>query len=1601
MAKILGLDLGTNSIGWAVIDATIVDGKIKNYHSIINSGVRIFPEGVEPTTIGQGDKEQSKNASRREHRQMRRQFYRKKLRKVKLLEALIQLKMCPLSINGLHQWSKWNKERKSEGKQFPTEPEFVEWLKLNPYELRTKALTEAISLPELGRIFYHFIQRRGFLSSRKGSEEGKIFESKDNMSGIDATRVLMNGNTLGKTLHDISYKDGEKYNLKTDTEGKELRVRSRYTQRDMYIAEFQQIWKKQAAELGLDQQKIKVSKVRFLKGNPGNNRNQSKIESCYKRFGKDLVVVEGKKITTFDLVPLKEFFAGKIEEQEGGLKFKSNESLLFWQRPLRSQKGLLDNCRFENNLPVIMSNGQFRMKNGKVVTRNKKPCPLSHPEFELFRTYQFINNIKYGKNLKLTDDQRQTVLDLINSKDNNFTFEEIPKALHLTYEKFNYDNDLKVPGNSTIKKLKPLFPKDIWQAHSEKIWHCFYFFEDNDMLFTKLKDDFQLKISDPEKISKIRLKEGYSNVSLKAIRNISPFLEKGYAYSDAVILGGVKNVFGSRWPYFDLKDSVIQLEKDITSILHEDNKEGEAIEKIKDYLAEPVNSYGFSKDDPHFSQLYHPSQDVMEKEKQAFVPEVENLRNPIVQQALYEMRRLVNALLMQYRKADPEFTFDRIHIEMGRDLKNTKSKRRELTLKIRDNEQKNEEARQRLAEFGLRPTRDNLLRYLLYEEIQKHVSGAVLCPYTGKVINMNDLLGGSNAVQIEHMIPYSVSLDDSFGNKTLCEGNFNRMKGEKTPYEYYLTNPDYKLWGINNYQNPEYGWKEISERAFKLLPYPKAKRFVSKRDFKTSDFIERQLNDTRYISRKAVELLSAICDDVRMLPGQVTAELRHLWGINNILNPVHGISNFKSDVREKERIPYYVITDEENNVQSIHRKTNDRPEAQPDQLVLTGEVNKGIFSSKYMNLKIDTPDMKDGNYWAIVNVSEPYTFQSVYANKPTVDEKHIVFKGRIEKHLFTNDTIGKRIKAENRKDGSYWAVFSILDKEFRLAEGKGKLKTSGSKIALFGEIKNNQFACHIYQCETNLPDGKYWMLLELNFEQADYLRSVNPKPDIHEKQILSYTTVDEMGLMVADPDPEYQIKTMQNPGRYYCVFDIESVKQELYPLENEPPVLEKGQRLTEAVVWIDEHTGEIKYDPKKKRDDHRHHAIDAITVALTEQGFLQRLSTYHAQEENKKRGISSSEKFPEPWTDFANDVKKVANGIFISHKQNNKVLTKISKTVIKNGEKYLSVGEAVRGELHEMTLYGKKDYCKEKEFTTRVLISKLKYVRTKGQAVYLDDIIDSSIKKAIYQVIKENLTDNENIILNEIEKRLAHIQKVKKANDRENEMKVLNNFRKKINNSVENILQQKKFFLDNVGKRSKKLGRYKEEEKRDPVPIKKVKVKKVFNNALLLKYLKHYSSVKQEIVSGAQFINPGNNHHVLIYEDFEGNLQEKVVTFIEVVERLKGNDPIYKLPEDGKRIIASLEINAMFLLGIDDDVEISNVNAAALNKHLYRVQKISSSYYTFRHHLASTLDDSKTELSIRSMKAWKKMNPIKVNIDILGNIKTLSFSPSSYYLQNL
>lgn len=1530
MAKILGLDLGTNSIGWAVVD--------DEQHKILGMGSRIFPEGVKADTIGKGDKEESKNAARRNSRQQRRQYYRKRLRKIKLLRTLINYDMCPLTHKELNDWAKWDKKKGKAGRKAPNTKPYEVWHRQNPYYLRNKALHQDLSLQEFGRVLYHLIQRRGFLSNRKGKDDGAIYKGKPGMTGITETQKQISEKTLGSFLYSIYPKEGEPFKMITDEKGNELRVRARYTLRDMYVEEFDKIWKRQASVLGLDNKKASKIKIQFLRGSLESNRNKKKVEKLKEKYGNENVVIEKiqdkesnktlHKITTTTVVSLKEFLGGEIKyDEDGALKHKSQDSVLFWQRPLRSQKGLLAKCRFEPDVK----------KDDKYLQKGKTPCHLSHPLYEEFRALQFINNIEYGRKQKLDETQRVQVLELINSKDNNFNFSEIPKKLKMTYEKWNYADDQKVPGNYTTKHLSSLFGSDVWESHKEEVWHSCHFFEDNDLLIEKLSNDFSLAKKDFEKVEKINLKEGYSNVSLKAIKNITPYLRKGHQMSDATILGGVRNAFGKRWQYFT--DSHQQIEKDVLEINRtKGNQEGEAIEKIKNYLADPNNNFGFTENDKSFIRLYHHSQEIEEKPLQDKLDEVENLRNPIVQQGINETRRIVNTLIDKYGK------FDRIQVELGRDIKNSKTGRQQLTNRIKENTAKNDAARQLLTEFGLKHSRENVQKVLLYKEMQER--GVVtVCPYTNKSINIKDVLGRENRIQIEHIIPKSVSLDDGFANKTLCDSAFNGLKGNLTPYQFYLKNSDASLWGGAT------SWEEIEQRAYRLLPYPKAKRFTSKIKVEDADvkcsFIERQLNDTRYISKKTKEILSQVCKDVRVLPGALTSELRHLWGLNNILQPVMNLDIQVNELDKDKVYPHYVVLN--GNQEAVYAVPiyNQKPKLGANETTITGKIDKGVFKTteKYMKLKVDAPELPNGDYWLKLKLSEPKNTVRIFKEKPVLDENKIVLRGKIERSKFKNDGIGT-VNADGFDNGSYWATFKVLKKHFEKPQKDKQPKKTGKQLLLFGEVKDNRFKSFIYGCETNEVDGKYWLLLDVDVENVNFDKAISEKPEVAQDSIIIEGSVNEDGLFVSEIDPEHQFETQEKEGKYWVVFDIEQTSNEFSVIENSKPTLEDNQILIEGAIWVDKYTGEIKFDPKKNRDDHRHHAIDALVVALSKESYFQQLSRYNAARDAKKK-LNPFDKeqldFPEPWDGFHTAAKREAEKILVSHKQNRKVLTEVRKRITKNGKTFTSVGDAVRGQLHKENVYGQRQAPFEttKGYHIRKNIADLKDNQLKK-------IVDLEIRKIIINARKQEAI---------LKKQIDILEKQRKKVRTDEEENTLSEQINTLKNDIINL-----YTLKN------KNGA--------PVPIKKVRIREEMSNT-------------QQVKEINQFVNPRNNHHIIIYEDEYGILHDDIKSFWEVVERQKQNDKTYQIPKDvtNAKVVVTLQENDMFIMGLtNEDFEDNKNNLPFLTNYLYRVQKVSKMNIMFRHHLASTLNQKEQEIHVQSLGRFQELNPIKVNVNELGKV---------------
>lgn len=249
---------------------------------------------------------------------------------------------------------------------------------------------------------------------------------------------------------------------------------------------------------------------------------------------------------------------------------------------------------------------------------------------------------------------------------------------------------------------------------------------------------------------------------------------------------------------------------------------------------------------------------------------LKNLRNPAVCRALTELRKLVNAIIRRYGKPTE------IHIELARDLKRSRKDRQELSKVIRENEKLREKAKERiLRELGdQQPTRADIEKVLLAEECGWE------CPYTGKRFGMQELLGQNPQFDVEHIIPLSRSLDNSFGNKTLCYHEENRNhKRNRTPWEAYAA--DAKRW------------HEILERVRRFQGASargKMRRFLM--EAIPDDFTSRQLNDTRYASRLAAEYVGLLyggradadhTQRVFVSAGGVTAFLRNEWKLNTIL----------------------------------------------------------------------------------------------------------------------------------------------------------------------------------------------------------------------------------------------------------------------------------------------------------------------------------------------------------------------------------------------------------------------------------------------------------------------------------------------------------------------------------------------------------------------------------------------------------------------------------------------------------------------------------------------------------------------------------------------
>jgi CRISPR-associated endonuclease Csn1 len=252
------------------------------------------------------------------------------------------------------------------------------------------------------------------------------------------------------------------------------------------------------------------------------------------------------------------------------------------------------------------------------------------------------------------------------------------------------------------------------------------------------------------------------------------------------------------------------------------------------------------------------------------------LTNPTVHIGLNQLRRVINAIILTYGHPSE------IIVELARDLKTSDDQKRDIKARQRKDYQDALLRGQKLRELGQPDTGSNRALLKLWEQLGKDPLDR-RCIYTGQVIGAAMLF--SDGVDIDHILPWSKTLDDSNANKLVCIAGANRAKRNRTPFE---------AWGSSS------EWEAILQRADRL-PGNMKWRFnpdAMKKFGEESGFLARHLIDTQHLSRLAKQYLEAVAPDrVWVSTGKLTAMLRRHWGLNSLL-PDH---NYAKTVHEKNR----------------------------------------------------------------------------------------------------------------------------------------------------------------------------------------------------------------------------------------------------------------------------------------------------------------------------------------------------------------------------------------------------------------------------------------------------------------------------------------------------------------------------------------------------------------------------------------------------------------------------------------------------------------------------------------------------------------------------
>lgn len=1006
MKKILGLDLGTNSIGWALTNNDF-DNKIGNIEGL---GSRIIP--MSQDVLGKFDSgvSISQTAERTKYRGTRRLVQRFLLRRERLHRVLNILDLLPQhyseAIDFDEKFGQFKPEREEKlsfykndsGKnQFlflDSHQEMLSEFKLIypdlkqiPYDwtiyyLRKKALTEKISKEELAWILLNFNQKRGYYQLRGEEQEinknkleefhtlsvVEVIEREKGKSGIWYNVILENG-WIYKRESKIALFDwvGKQKNFIVTTELNDdgtIKLNKDDEEKRSFRSPKEDDWGlvKIRTEQTINQSEKSVGTYIYenLLKNPNQKIKGELVRTIERKFYKEELSKILKTQIAFhnEILSDRNLYKKCIDElykhndsHKNNIKDRSFEYLflddiIFYQRPLKSKTSLISDCSLEFS-PIKDKKGVLvKDANGKQIVKPLKCIARSNPIFQEFRLLQFVKNLKIYKkeianDIDVTIDYLTTEEDLIELFHWLNDKSEVSQKQFLAYPKFklkedkfrwNFVEDKIYPCNETRNQFLNAIAKiDVDKTffdfkNTQDLWHILYSVTDK-IEITKAITTFSKRhnLSDEfiANFSKLKpYKKDYGSYSEKAIKKLLTLMR-----------------FGSNWNENNIDTKTqARIDKIQTGEFDENmrNRVREKaihLSKTSDFQGLPLWLVSYIIYDRHseasdISKWKTPA-DIEHFLKHDF--KQHSLRNPIVEQVITETLRVVKDIWQHYGEGTANF-FDEIHIELGREMKNPAEKRKQMTNQISQNENTNlrikailtelkndgindvrpyspsqqeilkiyeegiyssENRKDKLEEVdkirkNAKPTTSEITKYKLWLE-QGYIS-----PYTGKIIPLSDLF--TTKYQIEHIIPQSRLFDDSLSNKVICESEVNELKSNMTALEFILKNED-RIVTLTGGKTVKVFTKEAYNQhitSYYSKNKNKQKRLLSEEI--PEQFIERQLNDTKYISKIVKNLLSKIVREedeqevtskhVVSLNGSITSKMKQDWGLNDVWNNI-------------------------------------------------------------------------------------------------------------------------------------------------------------------------------------------------------------------------------------------------------------------------------------------------------------------------------------------------------------------------------------------------------------------------------------------------------------------------------------------------------------------------------------------------------------------------------------------------------------------------------------------------------------------------------------------------------------------------------------------